>query len=408
MSVAVAAAAAASPAVSVSFVTRLAYDDNLYLQNAAAPTIGAAAPPLPGVTSDAVFDARATIFFRAARGAESTVEASYAADVFRFDRHASENHVDHIATVGATGTRGNWSGELKARYLFTDGSREAPTYNCLGGSPAIGGEPIRSRREQTVLRANGRLTRRFEGGFARGLVTLLDQDFRTEQRSLTGYANYVDRSELAAGGDVGWRRGNNRALVAGFRIGRQRQADVLGVPLNFSNTYRRLLFGFEGSLAPRWKANFLVGPDVRQFGNSVRPGFVRDVRTGYAEGNTVWTPTRRDTLTSTGKYAVWLSSVGRGAYADSVVDLSWRRALAPAWTLTSSANFHDGAFRRYNPAAPRHDRIYTASANLGHVLARRTRVELEVAHERGATLVPNTPSREYHRWVTSLSATRDW
>lgn len=399
---------AAPPTVSTSVTARVLHDTNLYLQDPAPLVAGqtlVAAQPREAATA---LDAALNLGLVWKNGTQSVIEAGYAPELFRYFNHSSENHTDHTLSAGLTENLGAWTAEAKAKYLLTDGSREAPTFNCVGGAPAIGGEPVRARREQTIARGSAKLTRRFEAGFARGVLALFDQDFRTNQRATTGYTNYTDRGEWSGGGDVGWSVLKKFALVAGARVGRQHQADILGVPLNYTNTFTRWLAGFEGTIAPAWKLSLLAGPDIRHYGQSVRAGFDHTQRTGYGESAVTWTPDAADSVALTAKRYLWLGSGGRGAYVDAIVDVSWKRKLSPEWSVSTGGNFHDGATGHYNLASPRHDKIYTGTLGLSRALGHTAKIDAEVMHDWSATSVPNTAARVYSRWTASLAYTRMW
>ena len=74
----------------------------------------------------------------------------------------------------------------------------------------------------------------------------------------------------------------------------------------------------------------------------------------------------------------------------------------------SIGNFHDGETGRFNPTAPRHDHIVTGTATISHALSATTRIDLDLLHDVGHSLVPNTPSRDYHRWITGITLAHTW
>lgn len=404
----IACALHAAPAVNTTASVRVLHDTNLFLEDAtplAAGQTQLALPPRQDATAiDATIAVGATW-----HEAANTFELGYAPEAFRYIDRSSENHTDHVVTGAAAFKAGGWGGNVAARYLYTDGSSDAPDYNGLGGGPAIGGEPVRARRKQAIAKVNGKATRDFGTGFVRGVFSVYDQNFHTNEKATTnGYCDYADRDESWLGTELGWRVEKDLAVVGGVRVGYQRQADLLGVPLNYSNTFTRWLAGIEGAPASTLHVSVLVGPDIRHFGHSVRPAFAREQRTWYGEASATWTPTARDSLALTEKNYLWVVGGGRGTYVDDVVDLSWKRKLAPGWTSSLGGNFHDGETGRFNPTAPRHDHIYTGTAGISRALASHTRIDLDVMHDVGHSLVPNTPSRDYHRWITGLTVAHTW
>ena len=85
----------------------------------------------------------------------------------------------------------------------------------------------------------------------------------------------------------------------------------------------------------------------------------------------------------------------------------WKRRLAADWSSAVTANFHEGDSTAYNPAL-RRDRIYTTNFSLSHRLGAAWRADVEVLHDWAASMVANTPAREYNRWIPAVSATRNW
>ena len=399
-----AVALAADPAVSVSASGRILHDTNLFLADPAPLAAGQAQPGEPFRAEVTAVDAAASLGL-AWRTAAGSADFGYAPEALRYLRHESESHTDHTLTLNAAGAGDAWTADVKARYLATQGPDASPNYNGLGGSPGIGGEPVRARRAQDILRFSGKLSRSLGHGFVRTVVAAYDQDFHTQEHATPGYCNYADRREYSAGLEAGEAVAGPLALVGGMRVGAERQANELGIPINYSNTFTRWLGGVEGSVGHTWKIAALAGPDVRHFGDSVRDGFQREQRTWYGEGSLQWTPLPATSFALTAKRYLWLIASGRGAYTDGLVDLSWRQTLSPTWSFTGSANWHDGGFNRYTV---RHDRIYTGTFAVTRGLAHHARITLELMHDWAVTFIPNTPSRAYTRWIGSLSVGQTW
>jgi hypothetical protein len=399
----------AAPALTTSaLAVRVLYDDNVFLQDNAplAPGQTAAALPARGGAFSTTLGASLGLTWKP--GSETKIESSYAPEVSRYSSYQSENHTDHRFTVNATGAAGDWRYETKANWLSTTGAHESPVFNRLGGSPPIGSEPVRARRAQEIAKATGRVTRSWNGGFVRGVFAVNDQDFHTRQSSAAGYANYVDRGEWTAGVDLGWKLRPDLSLLTAIRQGRQHQADLLGVPLNYTNTLTRWLVGAEGQVTKTFKLNLLAGPDVRHFGAAVRPGYDRSQTATYWEAGATWTPAKTDVLTLSGRHYLWVSSGGRGVYLDTVYDLSWKHQFTPAWNLTTGLNQHTGYTGRYNPTAPRHDVVRAVTGTLTRVIDAKTKLELGLAQDWADSLVPNTPGREYRRRICTVGCSRLW
>ena len=407
--VAAPAARSAPSAFTTALTVRLLADDNLYLLDRAPLAPGQTTPALPARADDVAAATALALKFTYIPSPALALDFSYAPEVIRYARHAAEDSTHHRFALNLCGTRGPWRYELRQTHVETAGSTAAPVFNCLGGGPPIGGEPVRTRRAQSATKATWKLTRAFATtGFLRGVAALNQNNFHTRETTVTGYANYVDRAETAVGAEAGLWVSPRLALVTGIRQGRQRQANLLGTSLNYSNTFTRWLVGAETKPSPAWQFSFLAGPDVRRFGTAVRPGFTRDRTVGYAEAAAAWQPRPADTFTLTGKHYLWLSGAGRGAYTDTLVDLVWRHTLAPGWSVAPGLNFHEGVTGPLNPASPRRDQIGTATLALAHQLDAATRAEIIVQRDVSRTLVAYTPARAYHRWTVSAGVTRTW
>ena len=399
--------ASAAPTIATSATARVLQDSNLYLQNSAPLVAGQVRPGVPADEAAVALDVSAAVQ-ATWKAPTASVDLGYAPELVRYAAHATEDHTDHVLTVNAAGSAAGWTADLKTRATFVDGAKDAPIYNALGATPAIGGEPVRARRAQVIARASGKLSRPLGHGFVRGVFSAFDQDFHTIERSAIGYCNYADRGETSVGVEAGQPLWGSVSLVGGTRVGFQRQANVLGVPLNYSNTFTRWLGGVEGTPTKSLKLSILVGPDIRHYGRSVRSGFKREQQTGYGEASATWTPTKTDALTLSGRRYLWLSSAGRGTYADTVIDLVWKRKLAAGWSTSAGANYHEGDTSHFNVWSPRRDRVYTVTAGVSRALTSKLRVDVDVMHDWGISMVANTPGREYRRWIVGASVTRRW
>jgi hypothetical protein len=398
----------ARPIVTAASSFKIQVDNNVYLQDAAALATGQTGPVLPVEASDTIAVAGLNLGLSHQMAAGLKAEVAYAPEVVRFSRYETESYSNHRLTLNLSGRNASGSLEAKNSLLFTAGDMDPLVFNRLGGGPALGGEPVRARRAQTITKAGWRLTRAWPGGFVRGVFNLLDQDFHVRESPVFGCANYVDRREWNAGTEAGWSWHPGFAVIGAVRAGRQTQADLLGVRLNYSNSFTRWLAGIEGSPRADLKLSLLVGPDVRRYGEAVRTGFAREQTTTFIEGSAAWTASKADTLTFGLRRWQWLTGGGRAAYLDLSVDAGWKHVLAPGWTLTAAANLHRGSCTRYNPGSPRDDLIYTGNLTVTRVLSAGTTLEAGVLHDWSDSRVAGTPSREFSRWIFSAGWSQVW
>jgi hypothetical protein len=364
-----------------------------------------AAPTLTGsLSARVVFDNNVFLQDEAPLAAAQTA----APEVFRYSRYHTENHTDHRLALNAAGRAGDCDYDLKTSWLSTDGSSESLVFNRVGGSPPVGTEPVRARRAQDIFKLSSRVSRTYARHFVRGTLAFSEQDFHTRESPTYGYANFVDRGEWLAGAEAGWQWRPGLALVAAVRHGRQQQADLLGVSLNYTNRLTRWLVGAEGKVGRTVTVCLLAGPDDRRFDATVRPGFARQQTSTYYEAAATWTPRPADTLSATAKRALGFSSGGRGVYFDTRYELTWKHRLAPRWTLTSGWSHHEGDVTPCNPATPRDDIVTALNAGLTFTVNAHTKIDVGFAQDWSRSLVPATSGRVYHRQIFSAGITRSW
>jgi hypothetical protein len=385
-----------------TFAGRVGYDDNVFLQDRAAL--------LPGVVSPAP-DRAGSWFFRTSAALDATWKVSpalrldlgYTAELVRYDEFASENHTDHRLDCGFGGRSDAWNYQLKSTLIVVDGDDTSPVFGHAGGTPALGGADVRARRDQFNAKLAGQLTRPFDTGFVRAVGAANVQDFQTRHSAATGYANYVDRAEWTVGLEGGRNVLKNFAVVAGVRGGAQKQADLLGLPRNYSNALARFLVGVEGHPRADLQLAILGGPDFRHYGPDVAPGFDRNQSARYNEVSATWIPRSTDTVVLTAKDYLWLSSGGRTAYQNTAANLKWKHTFNTDWSALLAADTQVGDSRDYAPAATeRLDWIYTGVAGITRNLGPKTKLDLELTREWSDSPIDGKPGREYTHWLASI------
>jgi len=150
--------------------------------------------------------------------------------------------------------------------VVIDGDNEGLIFGGPGGAPAIGGVPLRNRRDQFVYKGNIRFTLSSGKWFVRPLATGYVHDFWTKQylaAERPGYENYIDRAEGVGGVDVGREICENTRFYLSYRYGYQFQGNLRNIARHSDNHINRILFGLEGSPAPWLKLDILLGPDIR-------------------------------------------------------------------------------------------------------------------------------------------------
>lgn len=387
---------------------RITYDSNVFLQDGGALVAGASATA-PAREGAWVSSAAAGVAWIGRAGSAGKLEVGYRAEVFRFDGLATENHDDHRVRATLSGARGAATWDVAVSELWTNGDHLAPLYNVVGGGPAIGGEPVRARRSQSIFKGTARATWTRPGGWWRLTAAGLDQDFHTGFAS--GCASYVDRAEYTVGAEFARELRPGLAWVIGARAGRQEQKDrPPTVALNSTSNLMRVLAGLEGKFSPQWKFDLRAGPDFRRFTAAQPAALGRNRVPPYVEAAVAWTPDAADTISLSGLHRLWPASSGRGDYEDSTWELAWKHALGKAWSLRTAQKFADADNHRdaYPGTKPWHDQILTTTCAAEYRWSKHVVLDASVAREAGEGLLPNTPGRAYTRVLCSLGATGTW
>lgn len=405
------AAGAAGWSATARTDVRAIYDRNVFLQEEVPLMSGQTVRGTPACAADIelVAGASATVSHKAAASGSVAAELSYAFEWHDFDSYHGESHRDHRLVAGVQATPGAWEYEGKINVFHVDGSADSPVYNGMGGVPALGGEPVRSRRAQTVVNASASALWHDAGALRlRGTASVLNQDFHTRHAAgPMGYANYVDRGQLLAGVDAGRALSSNVTAWASLRAGRQWQANLLGRPENFSNTLVRPLLGLEGRITPTLRVSAWAGPDYRRFTGERRAGTDAARTLPFFDVAAAWKPTPDDSVTLSGRQQLWLGSGGRSAYREIKADAAWNHRFSTTTDAGLRFGVLHGNFAGYTAAA-RHETVFVAGAMLGRALTHRLRIEMAVTREWAETEVAATPARAYVRWLGAVGATLTW
>lgn len=391
--------------------TRAIHDGNVFLQDDCPLMSGQARRGSPVDADDVEFVAglSTTVSHKAPAAGRLAAEVGYQFEWHHFDTYRGESHRDHRVTASLEASPGTWACEGRLNVLHVDGSRESPVYNGLGGVPALGGEPVRSRREQTIVNASSSALWRSPGPLRlRAHAVVLSQDFHTHHSATpAGYANYVDRGQVVAGFDAGRALTPDVTLWTSLRGGRQWQANLLGRAENFSNSIVRPLLGLEGRIAPTWRVTAWVGPDYRRFTDERRAGTDRQRPLPFFDASLAWKPTPDDSVTLSGRQQLWLGSGGRSAYREIKADAAWNHRFSPATDAGVRFSALHGNWAGYT-AAPRHETVFVAGVMLGRAVTNRLRIEIAVTREWAENEVTATPARSYVRWLGAAGLAHTW
>lgn len=307
-----------------------------------------------------------------------------------------EDHATYTGTANLVTKTRNWALEMSNAVTQIDGDDEGLIFTGPGGAPAVGGIPIRDRRDATIFRSTYRLTYTEGPWLIRPIFTSYVHDFQTKHRSTPGYLNYVDRNDFGGGVDVGYRIFRDVYLLAGYRYGHQHQPELLNSSIEYSNQYHRVLLGVEGKPTDWMKVSVLMGPDFRDYGPHVAPTF------DYAdEGMKFWcdasitlTPTPQDEISLLIRRYEQPSYGGRAIYEDTTYQLAYRRKISDSIQAQCMLQAYAGEW-----VAPvmRDDWIYTVNLALVFKFNANLNGELGWSLDRAESKLPDTAGREFTR-----------
>lgn len=385
---------------STSLAVRVAYDNNVFLQDR-----GTLAGRESMVTS---LQPALGLAYKAGPGFGAAV--NYAPEVVFYHAESSEDYVAHRANVSFTGKVRDTAWEWLNTALAIDGSSLSPMFTGGGDAPAIGGLPLRDRRDAVMYRGGIKVTHTRANTFFRPVLSLYVHDFQTEQHrtnepGFAGYQNYVDRAEYSGGLDAGYRIAEKTWFVVGYRLGHQEQKkNQHHAASRYSNDYQRFLVGLEGTPAEWLRLNLQAGPDVRNFPNPA-PGFDPDEMIYYVDASATLTPSRWDSVTLSARRFQQPAFSSHCVYEDIVYEVSWKHKASDRVMTSAGFKVYGGDWQ-----APvnREDWIFTPSASLSYAPDRHRSAELAYSYDWVESRVPNTPGREYRRHLVALSAKYSW
>lgn len=376
---------------------RTAYDSNVFLQDQ---------KPAPAI--DGAFEAaRGSLVATGAAVASASlltpanvkVLASYSPEATVFLSARTEDHQTHRISLGSSGGSQTFSWGLQNNATWISGNGASPVFGGLGGVPALGGIPLRDRRDAFSCRSNLGLTYRTNRWFARPAATFYYHDFRTAQSRRAGYENYIDRQEWSAGFDVG-RQVADARFYAGVRRGRQDQLRLLGVDSPYDSTYWRWLAGLEGSPAGWMHCSVATGPETHRFPAATPAGFNRDKTYWWIDGSATLTAGPRDTCTLTVRRFLQPAFSSASVYEDITYEATWRRRMHERLTVGAGFRAYGGD---WPGPATREDWIFTPSVQLQFTPAPRHSLDVAWSLDRAESRLPLTAGREFRRHLVSVA-----
>jgi hypothetical protein len=346
-----------------------------------------------------------------------TAMLSYAPEMAFYHSESSEDYVAHRGVVHLGGKVGEVPWELPNSITFIDGSREGLYYgvstvpNTLDGVPAIGGIPVRDRREQFIYRGGFKATWSSGKFFLRPVLAAYLHDFQTVQKLNGkdpngnpypdyGYENYVDRNAMDFGVDVGWSVTPQTKLYLGYRYGYETEGEMVGSAYHYNAEINRPLAGVEGKPAKWLTANFSIGPDIHHTVSHHDPRFEPDYTTLWVDGVVTFLPTAKDSVALTWKQNTQPAFSSPSVYQDTIYDGLVRHRFDNHWSVSGGFRGYQGDWRS---PVKRLDWIYTVSASVAYTLDTHFSADLSYSYDWVDSAVPNTEGREFTRHLGWLA-----
>lgn len=392
-----------------SVTVKETYDSNVYLQDyEPSPLVPAAVRPFQESFVTSVTP-KVGMGWRPIP--EFGLSASYAPEVVLFHAEPTEDHVSHRTALNFSGKVKDIAWEQFNSFTWIDGTTEGLTFGIVdpvtgrpAGAPAIGGIPIRDRREALIYRNGFGAYHPLGPWFFRPTFASYIHDFRTTEkdpRNFPFYQNYVDRNDLNVGVDVGYAVYKEVHAVVGYRFGYQMEPPLPGSDIDYSNHYHRVIAGLEGDLTAWFKLKLGIGPAYHDFDHSTPGTFDGHQLLLYVDSSAVLTPTVLDTITLTVKQFMQPAFGAPSAYEDITYDVVWQHDIC------NHSGFKVG-FRAYAgdwlDPVQREDWIYTASAGFDLTINKHLSAAVTYSYDWAESMIPNTEGRNFTRHLAGLSA----
>jgi opacity protein-like surface antigen len=329
---------------------------------------------------------------------------SYTPEATFYHSYSSENNVAHRGVVNLSGKSGNTAWELNNVVTGIAGSDRGVTFDTAHGGdiPALGGIPIRDRRDAIVYRNSVKVTQTVGKWFLRPVFTSYVHDFKTAQSTVTGYENYVDRYEVNGGLDVGYEAYKKTHVVLGYRYGYQHQGELNGTSSPYSSNYHRILVGVEGSPTDWLKLNLSAGPDIRDFPSSTLPTtFDKRELLWYVDASATASVGKNDSVSVLLTRYEQPAFSSQSVYEDVVYSINWKHLFNEKISATAGFKAYQGDWQK---PVIRDDWIFTPSLGLNYAVNKHLSADLSWSYDTVRSEVNNKTGREFTRNLLSLGA----
>ena len=333
-----------------------------------------------------------------------TLTFTYSAEYTLYAAAAREDNLRNTFTVDAAGQGGPWSFSIDNPLLYVDGSKEDEFFNFYNN---LGYGAVRERRNQIQERNTSFVRYDASDLFVRAAGSATYYNLLIDEHNpvgaYKGYANWVNRDDINAGLDLGFKLLPDFAFIAGWRIGQHTQAHTYYGLVDNDSTYNRALLGFEGKPLAWLQAQFVAGPDFRRYSNAAHLGLTGDRHTWlYSQGQLTATLTPSDTLAASEKVWHFVSSAGVYSIQETSESLTYQHVFARR--LAASAGLRVLG-HRYDAPTVRNDWTTSVPVDLTYRLAPGVSVSADYSATTGHSHLPVavTPGQSFEDNVASLS-----
>jgi hypothetical protein len=329
---------------------------------------------------------------------------AYSADYTAYTAVAREDNLRNTVTLTVKGKSGPWTLSIANPFLYVNGSKEDQFFNTY--SPQ-GYAATRERRNQIQERNTSSLRYDAPDWFARVVDGVVYYNLLIDEHNpvgvYKGYVNWVNRDDINAGVDLGYKLTPDFAFTGGWRIGQQTQARPYYSLVDNDSTYNRALIGIEGKLLPWLQLQTVAGPDFRRYSDIAHPGLAGDRHTWlYTQGQLTAVLSSNDSLTASDKIWHWVSSSGLTSYQDTSYSLLYKHVFSPQLSATAGVN-ETGA--RYDAPSVRNNWTMSFPVNVMYAINRSLSASADFSNTGGHSHLPATltPGQNFSENLVSLS-----
>ncbi|HMP82855.1 MAG TPA: hypothetical protein PKA41_09170 [Verrucomicrobiota bacterium] len=383
---------------------RETFDSNVYLQDHdPSPTVTNAARPFRESMVTSVMP-RLALEYKPSSQFNALV--SYSPEAVFYHSESSENHVTHRGLLNFNGTDNGVAWDQPNSFTWIDGEDKCLFFGAPGGAPALGGIPTRDRRDAFIYRGGFRATIPLGEWFVRPVASAYVHEFFTEQLNsrlpqYRGYENYVDRSDVNGGLDIGHNIAPATRIFAGYRYGYQNEGELITEPgIEYDNEYHRVLFGIEGQPWRWMKLNIALGPEFHHSTATTATNFDGNYSVLYVDASVTLMPTQKDSVTLAIKQFTQTAFASCSVYEDTTYDIVWKHTFDSQWSAGAGFRAYNGDW--LHPVR-RNDWLYTVSAVVSRSINKHLSCEVSYLYDWADSLVSNTSGREYTRHLASVA-----